>query len=355
MSIASAYRGRRGLTILELVLAVGLFALLSLAVFRLLEGTLGTWRKSEVRRNQMETCTAVLELLTQDLSSLEGGGRGDLRVEWEIFDTNADGHRESAWPRLRFVRQASAADAAQVAAMTGAVVDGPDLTEVCWAILPTAGDPSVGTIWRGERLIHGGGSEFLDDSFIQLSGYPISGQLNELTGGILWLQPLFATQTSVVHDGWMIGDGMEDVATSWDAWKTGDEWRPDDTRHDWNGRSPWMPRVGEHPRLPRKVRIEMEFEDPMQRRRRTRLSVDLAASDVSLVVDDGTRVPKPDEFMLIDAEWMRVRTKDGRRVTVERGVRGTAAAWHDAGALISHGGTVVRELAVPTYREDWKL
>jgi len=57
------------LTLLELVLAVGLFAILSLAVFRLLEGTLGTWRKSEVRRNQMETCTAVLELLAKDLSS----------------------------------------------------------------------------------------------------------------------------------------------------------------------------------------------------------------------------------------------------------------------------------------------
>ena len=96
---------RRGLTLLELVLAVGLFAILSLAVFRLLEGTLGTWRKSEVRRNQMETCTAVLELLAKDISSLEGGARGDLLVEWETFDTNADGHREALWPRLRFLRR----------------------------------------------------------------------------------------------------------------------------------------------------------------------------------------------------------------------------------------------------------
>ena len=46
-------RSRRGLTLLELVLAVGLFAILSLAVFELLDGTLVTWRKSEVRRNQM--------------------------------------------------------------------------------------------------------------------------------------------------------------------------------------------------------------------------------------------------------------------------------------------------------------
>jgi len=343
---------RRGLTLLELVLAVGLFAILSLAVFRLLEGTLGAWRKSEVRRNQMETCTAVLELLAKDISSLEGGARGDLLVEWETFDTNADGHREALWPRLRFLRQASAADAARVASMTGVVVDGPDLTEVCWAVLPTEGDKSVGTIWRGERLIHGGDGDFFGPGFVSRNGQPSAGQLDELTGGILWMQPLLATQTSVVYDGWTIGDGLEHAATSWDAWKRE---RPDDTRHEWNEPAQGMPRVGDQPILPRRVRFEIEYEDPSQRRRRTRTSADLTASDVAFSVDDETRIPKVGAYMLIDSEWMLVRAKSGKRVTVKRGVRGTKAAYHDAGARISHGGTVVREVEVPTYREDWKL
>ena len=353
MSRSSQLLGsRRGLTLLELVLAVGLFAILSLAVFRLLEGTLGTWRKSEVRRNQMETCTAVLELLAKDLSSLEGGGRGDLLVEWETFDTDADGHRESLWPRLRFLRQASAADAARVASMTDAVVNGPDLTEVCWAVLPTKGDESVGMIWRGERLIHGGEGDFFDSSFVSSNGQPGAGQLDELTGGILWLQPLLATQTSVVYDGWSIGTGLEHAATSWDAWKRD---RPDDTRHEWNEPGRGMPRAGDQPILPRRVRIEIEYEDPAQRRRRTRLSSDLPAVDVSFEVDDETRIPKAGAFVLIDAEWMLIRTKNGKRVTVKRGTRGSKAAYHDAGARISYGGTVVREVEIPTYREDWKL
>jgi len=352
MSAGAVSRSRRGLTLLELVLAVGLFAILSLAVFQLLEGTLGTWRKSEVRRNQMETCTAVLELVAKDFGSLEGGSRGDLVVEWETFDTDADGGRESMWPRMRMVRQASAADAARVAQMTGAQIDGPDLTEVCWAVLPTVGDPAVGTLWRGERLIHGGGNEFLDPSFIGRNGYPSAGALYELTGGILWFQPLLATQTSLVNDGWTIGRELESAATSWDAWKFE---RPDDTRHEWNEAPQGMSRVEDKPLLPRRVRIAMEYEDPAQRRRRTRLSAGIGATEVAFNVDDETRVPKSGRYMRVDAEWMQVKTKSGRRITVGRGERGTEAMPHDAGARVSHGGQVVREILVPTYREDWKL
>jgi hypothetical protein len=218
--------------------------------------------------------------------------------------------------------------------------------------LPTRGDESVGTIWRGERLIHGGDGDFFDSGFVSNDGKPSAGQLDELTGGILWLQPLLATQTSVVYDGWSIGDGLEHAATSWDAWKRA---RPDDTRHEWNEPAQGMPRVREQPLLPRRVRLEIEYEDPAQRRRRTRLSADLAATEVSFNVDDETRLPKVKSFILVDAEWMLLRTKNGKRVTVQRGMRGSKAAYHAAGARISHGGTVFREVEVPTYREDWKL
>ena len=362
MSRQRAQRGRRGLTLLELVLAVGLFAILSLAVFELLEGTLVTWRKSEVRRNQMETSTAVLELIAKDFQSLEGGSGGDLVAEWETFDTNTDGRRETVWPRIRLVRQASASDAARVALQTKQEVDGPDLTEVCWAVLPTKGDGSVGTLWRGERLIHGGMSgssedqkpsvPFFDQSFVKRDGSVSPGALDELTGGILWFQVLFATQTSAVNDGWTLGGGLESASTSWDAWRSE---RPDETRHEWNEAPSGMPRVGDKALLPRRVRIAMEFEDPTQRLRRTRLSADIAATEVAFSVDDETRVPKVGAFMRIDAEWMEVKSKSGRRLTVKRGARGTEAEPHDAGARISHGGTVVREVIVPTYREDWKL
>ena len=99
----------------------------------------------------------------------------------------------------------------------------------------------------------------------------------------------------------------------------------------------------------------MEFEDSLQRKRRTRLSTDIAASEIGFNVDDETRVPKVGDFMRIDAEWMEVKSKSGRRITVKRGVRGTDAEPHDAGSRISHGETVVREVLVPTYQEDWKL
>jgi len=352
MSCHRCAQSKRGLTLLELVLAVGLFALLSLAVFELLQGTLVTWRKSEVRRNQMEISTAVLELIAKDFQSLEGGSGGDLVAEWETFDTNSDGGRETVWPRIRMVRQASASDAARVALQTEQQVDGPDLTEVCWAVLPTHGDPSIGTLWRGERLVHGGGEEFFDATFIKRDGYPSPDAMDELTDGILWFQILLATQTSAVNDGWTLGDGLESAATSWDAWRSE---RPDATRHEWNEVPSGMPRVKDKALLPRRVRISMEYEDPTQRKRRTRLSSDVAATEVAFSVDDETRVPKVGGFMRVDAEWMEIKSKSGRRLSVKRGARGTEAEPHDAGARVSHGGTVVREVIVPTYRDDWKL
>jgi hypothetical protein len=149
-----------------------------------------------------------------------------------------------------------------------------------------------------------------------------------------------------------MGHALEDVATSWDAWK-GE--RPDDTRHEWNEAPAGMPKVDGRPLLPRRVRVAIEYEDPAQRRRRTRLSVGVGATDIALSVDNETRVPASGGFMLLDAEWMRVKSKSGRRVIVERGVRGSAPAAHDAGARISYAAQTVREVLVPTYREDWKL
>jgi type II secretory pathway pseudopilin PulG len=99
-----------GFTLIELVLASGLLAILMIGVFALIDGSLSLWRRTETRRNLTEQGSGVMELLSRDLRALEGGSRGDLLVEWVQFDTDGDGLKEMGWPRMRFVRQASRAE-----------------------------------------------------------------------------------------------------------------------------------------------------------------------------------------------------------------------------------------------------
>lgn len=365
-------RARAGFTLIELVLAAGLMTLLMVAVFGLIEGSLSLWRKSETRRNLSEQATGVAELLASDLRGLESGERGDLLVEWETFDTDGDGLKETAWPRLRLVRQASEAELARleatppVAAEPGAeelAAPAPERRlgsaqiEVCWAVLPydlkDRDARSEGLISRGaRRLDDEEGRSFFEEDFFSVTGKPDTGVLDEVTAGLLWFQPLLATQTSIVHDGWFIGNELADAATSWDAWALE---RPDTTRHAWNAPGAGMPRVGDHPLLPRRIRLELEFERAVDRRRRTRTLGVVELTDSAFELDDERLMPEPGTHIKLDGEWMRVKTVRGNQLTVERAVRGTRAMIHEAGTMVHWGLTLVREVPVDLYREDWNL
>ena len=117
-----------------------------------------------------------------------------------------------------------------------------------------------------------------------------------------------------------------------------------------------MPRVRSRPLLPRRVQFEMEFERAGDRLRRTSLAAPVETGDASLLVDDGDKIPKEaGAFVLVDAEWMRVLSFDGKNVSVARGQRGTKTAEHKRGAMIHYGQRLVREIPVATYREEWNL
>lgn len=368
---------RVGFTMLELVLATGLAALLAVAVFQLIDTSMTTLRRAEQRRGVLEISSGVLDLLASDLDQLAGGGRGDLLADWWTFDTDGDGARESAWPRLRLVRQASRAEVARLLAAraaeelagegrdaeardaTLAAARGrarPALVETIWVALPAGSDPDVRStalLMRGDRLTSDPTPSFFEEEFLQRSGRPPAGVLDEVVEGVLWMRPLFATQTTITAEGWTIGGDLEDAATSWDAWDLG---RANDTVHPWNVPAAGMPATKDSALLPRRVRLELEIERPADRRLRTRLTAPVGAQDVTIEVDDPDRLPRRGErWIKIDGEWLRVRHTAGRRVTVERGGRGSEARAHEAGALVHHGTLLVREAAVPTYREDWNL
>lgn len=371
---ASTARGRSGLTLVELILALGLLAFLMLAVVQLFDRALDTWRVGETRRAVMEQAAVVTNLVTRDLRGIESGPRGDLLAEWVLFDTDGDGVKETKWPRLRLVREASAAEVARLkrdaklqnAPKTNVPEDdvvqleraSPEQVEIVWMVAPAstqdADARSEGVVWRGERLLNDPLSKsFFDASFIGPSNQPPTDATDEVTNGVLWVEFLFAAQTSVVHDGWKIANDLSGAATSWDAWSKA---RPDATLHAWNQPQAGMPAARTRPLLPRRVRIALEFERPVDRQRRTRLVEALDNQETVLRVDDGRSIPlEPDAYVLIDSEWMKVGTVDGDKVVVQRGQRGTTPRLHAKSAMVHWGLRMITETAVATYREDWNL
>jgi type II secretory pathway pseudopilin PulG len=365
---------RAGLTLVELLIALGLLALLMLLVIQVFDRALETWRTAETRRAVMDAASVATELVTEDLRGIEGGPRGDFLLEWVMFDTNGDGVRETKWPRLRLVRQASGSEVARVqrdlnlaAETKSAVNDGevvrvdaasPSQLEIVWMLAPsTTSDKdgrSVGMLWRGERLVTDTASRsFFASDFFGSSNLPPAGATLEVTGGVLWMNILLASGTTNLHEGWKISREDRGAATSWDAWSKD---RPNASMHPWNERHAGVPVAKSRPVLPRRARVELEIERPIDRTRRTRILDPIDNQGVVLVVDDGRRVPQGDDtYVLLDAEWMKVVSVDGKRVVVERGQRGTTPVGHDKDTLVHHGLRMVTEVTIAGHREDWQM
>jgi len=374
------------LTLVELVVAAGLLSILMVVLFGLLDSFLSMWERSEQRRQLAEGSLGIVDLLAEDFAALEGGTRGDLLCEWVAFDVDGDGSPETKWPRLRLVRRASQARLAQLQAHAADREAGEGLLEVCWALLPArtlgprpvagsasaaaAGDAAArrdglaeGFLWRGERLYGSRDAthpSFFSTAFVSGTGRPQPGALDEVSGGVLWLGMQFATESSSLHDDWRTGSDPADVVASWDAWNRG---RPDADAHWWNEPAAGMPAAGDRPRLPRRVRFELELERPGDLKRRTRLERLVDARASTLAVLDDERLPgvgpaaaaerEAPRYVCVDAEWMRVLAVSAGAVQVQRGARGTTPRAHEAGALVHYGTTLVREVPIALHREDW--
>jgi hypothetical protein len=356
----------------ELVLALGLLSLLMIVVFQLLDRTLSVWRRAETRRSLLEQGSVIADLLAHDLRGIEGGRRGDCVIDWVRFDTDGDGIAESKWPRIRLIRQGSAREVARILAdervasvSKGEMTDDaplelgkPGLIEALWLVAPAsltdANARAEGVLWRGERRTDDATTKsFFAPDFFGTSNRPPAGSTDEVSGSVLWLGILCATQTTALEDGWKIAGTMESAVPSWDAWT---KLRPDEQMHPWNDPPPWLPKARELPLLPRRIQIELELERPVDRLRRTRVVQTVETEAGGFTVDDGDRLPHgTGSFVLIDAEWMSVTSVDGNFASVKRAQRGTTAATHGANALVHFGQRLVREVPVATYREDWDL
>jgi hypothetical protein len=363
-----------GLTMVELLVALFLASFVMVAVIQLLTVTLDMWTRGESRRTVIERTSSTLEMMAEDLRALEGGALGDLVCDWARFDLNGDNQPDRIWPRLRLVRQAGAPlmqrltmrdlDPEQVAALDfeGLRPDTPPdpadpsgFVEVIWVVLPAGKEsPYEGVLYRGERMLTDETrAAFLDPKYFGTGNLPAPGSIDEVSAGILWLGLEFATQTSVVREGWTVGSELADASASWDAWNR-DRPNPEASLRNEAGRG--MPRIDGEPLLPRRVRLTLELETENDVPTRTTLARIASAQDARLIVERGDQLPSDkDSHIWIEGEWMKVLEVRGNTVRVSRGARQTTARNLPAGAQVHFGRPVTTEVSIPLYKDDWNL
>ena len=370
---------RRGLTLIELVLSLGLLALLVVALTQLVDSTFQIWRRAESVREDLTARSALFTQLVDDLDGLTAAEGGDLWCDWAPYDHDSDGIATRLWPRLRLVRRARTAELVRLGLRENTDTEGggrlsggaAPLLEVLWMVVPesypdliaeraaaevsggeSVGFPGDGVLLRGERLVEGGGASLMEPNFLSGSGKPPAGALEEVAEGVLWLEFLFAAQTSVLRNGWNPGVELPEAARAWDA-RGG---RLDTSLSDWNLEHRGQPeRRPDELIFPRRLRVALEIESDDSRRARAEAARVLEEDSLLLEVDRPERLPAEGSWILMGEEWLKLLSSGKREVRVQRGGRGSTPARHPRGTPILYGERHVREVVVPLHREDWDL
>ncbi|MFK5954971.1 MAG: prepilin-type N-terminal cleavage/methylation domain-containing protein [Planctomycetota bacterium] len=176
-------RGKRGMTLLEVMLALFLFGVLSAFVIQIMDSVLNLWSAGERRGRGDLVYAATVERFRGDLRAMHTGARGWMVLdEWEIPPAT-EGQPSTFMPRLRFL--ADGASLPEIDPSAQAAV------EVMWCMVPEAPGSKIYRLVRFAKVEDP--SAPLQDKRVA-NAVLRSGNGLVLMDGVLWAE-------FVAHDG----------------------------------------------------------------------------------------------------------------------------------------------------------
>lgn len=110
--------------------------------------------------------------------------------------------------------------------------------------------------------------------------------------------------------------------------------------------------------FPRRMRVTLVVEELGRNARTGLLADDISADARSLELLSTSFIPTVEgarRFVKIGTEWIEfMGNDDGSLTNLKRGARGTTAQAHVADSVVHHGRTLVREFVIPTYRDTYQ-
>jgi prepilin-type N-terminal cleavage/methylation domain-containing protein len=366
-------RRTQGFTLVEVLAATALFAVLGLMLFQLVQGAMEVQGRGERVSEMEERAGAVLDLMAEDLRHVWCGVGGTAEQDARFLCTprsarlSVDGGQQFT-TLLRFtrllhearslvwLRRAGDVPAAEGVANLAGVQDPTTLQPTgglaeslyTTALFPGAQVPSL--VRRAATPI--GGPDSLLRSELDLQEDRLLEGALRLAEGVLYFGVSGWTPDTTVWDA-VDGSGRPGSRV-WDSTRAlippGDADFPYGRHADslLDGRDDLFPTL---------VRITLVL-DPFAAPglgAPGRLAGEISADERRIELRSATlsgddRTP---DMLWVDGEWLAVRSRDGNAFDVERGVRGTQAQPHDAGAAVRLGQVFQRVVRLPAYREDF--
>lgn len=404
--------GNCGYTLLEVLVASGIFVFLGAALVTLMRQGVQIWKTAETRGRIYERARAILDTVADDLRGLStdvgaGGQRFWVRL---IADDDPNGRQ-----RVRFVRVLPGETSDPVARFGGEFLTRDDSTyydhhaDLAEAerglILPPAGlqeivyamdpDPSRDVLWRGVRSPVGGAGTLFSDRNIELDPEakkrstaargtasaerktgepskdenPLERVARPVAGDILFLGFRFWSPQTV---GW---EPPETAASSrsrtttrkfvgptrhWDSTRailTADD---RDDPFSWRPRKESLSDPGDDI-FPERVEVTLVVRgNPEAANLELAEDLGVKASEIHLQSTSGLPETGPNRYLRIGEadgpkEWIRYESisRDSVKVARDgRGVRGSRARKHVAGTPVEFGTPFRRVIEIPAYRRS---
>ena len=364
-------RRARGFTLIELLAATALFAVLGTMLFQIVRGAMDIWSSGERSRELHDRASAALDAIATDLRDvwpgLPGAAEQDSRFLLTWRQEGPPGGPTYTVPLLRFARVCHEARALGWLRRAGDVAGAEQAAErltgqASQELLPTGGlaeslytlamqpDQRLPSLVRRFRAPIGGAGSLLD------------GELGDqrdrmLEGAIVLADQVLYLGVACWGPGTTEWDAPRNSADTGALW-TWDSTRglvpPGDAAFPY-GVGPASLLDGRDDVFPRRVRLTLVLDDSAGDTAGGALAEPVTSESTRIELASTTflREQGAPDAVLVEGEWMRVKARDGRVLTVERGARGTTAAPHADGATVRAGLTFERVVELPAVREMW--
>ncbi len=388
-----------GFSLMELLLAMSLFSLVSIGLVALLSRASDFLTTGQSSSDTLDALQTFSEAFSADVETLYTvadceTGRPDVRLFSDHVDCDVDGDEkpDARMQRLFFVRliprEATAAvtryagtqlNVKGVLDQVGDIEESDEhklratggLQEVFWATVPdSVVDTAVTTLYRGFRSPIGGPESlfptgaFGDPGVSKQERGPadrkeIVARARPIMSGVLYFGVQFWSRRTNTWDTAMDPRNGGALST-WDS--TRGILRTQGNRERYTGfflaKGPESTDDPTDDTFPRRVRVTLAVEPVGSASISGFLRSDLTADGKVIDLEDARFVPATDtaeRHVKIGSEWIRFEAIEGNQLTgCTRGVRGTTAEAHLSGSRVHHGRTVVRDYTISTFRDTYQ-
>lgn len=271
---------RRGMTLMEILLALFLFGVLATFVVQVMDSVLNLWSAGERRGRGDLVFASTVERFRGDLRALHTGQQGWMILDTYTIASGVEGQPDRHLPRLRFL--------ADGAALPDADPTGRAPVEVMWALVPETADPRFS---RLTRFVHQPepSSTLLDTGTSEAMLRSGGGLV--VMDGLLWMEMTVTDERGVRQ-----------------------------TRYRLDAHNPFN--------FPSQVHLAVESVTGNARKKPPLLDAAILADGAQVDVRGIAPVEMP-EFALIEKEWVGVSGRFPSLSFMARGQRGTLPVPHE--------------------------